>query len=419
MIRKARIGSPYIKAVEAGIDVESIKKSIIDFYSKEREIFRLFEQKQIPLCSYITLMGSIGHALSKIRAERKGFILINDGREESFNYQKNVAEKALNGTSVYIDGTSLFMLIECGIVRDVLSKIPKYNIPASILKEYRSLIDKFSVVSEDGTLQVSEEREDVIVRKFSKDEAEEIRSKLVSDLKYIQDNAEDVYGIPLSEKHVDFIEQKISSIVSDACIKAQRDKDSVVLTEDSTYIDINSARTGKSRPDNFSVRSLVRCLWEKKEFDWEKYLNVFYILSIYRECFLPVTSDDLEQCLFEKRGSIITFTLEKFDKLNLNFVWSREYGVNFISLLGVSSDFISRLISDVSITDDILMKVLPKIFIPVLEGRDKRNVGDKLIKIVSQKTKSAFIITRSVKNRIDFLKGQIEDHINGITVIGT
>ncbi len=418
MVKHANRGSKHITAIEIGNNAEDIKESIVNYYSKEKELFSKFAQGQIPLFHCISLLGGIHRTLSKIRSEGKGLILVNDGIVDSINQQKIIAKKVLNGTKVCIDGTSLFMLMECGLVQKILSKIPLFLVPASTLKHYRSIIDQLSNIPEDGSMQMHLIDDDVIFNKISKADSSLFRDSIINGITYIQENADDVFGIPKKEKDKDICEQNIASEVSDACIMAQRDDESVVLTEDITYINFNAGSTGKRRPDNISLWSLARLLLETREINFEEYLNLFYHLSTYRECFLPVTAADLEKCLYKKSNGIVTIHPENIDLFNLNLVWSVEYGTNYESIMNVASLFIKGLILDTSITNDLLVQIFPKIFIPVFKGRDKRKVAETLIKLTDQKARSLFVILKHVDSRINVLKLQMEDHIKGIKIIG-
>lgn len=134
-------------------------------------------------------------------------------------------------------------------------------------------------------------------------------------------------------------------------------------------------------------------------------------MTVFRIRFLQTNSNDIEKCLLGD-DNIKVFSPIKIDKLNLDFVWSVEYGVNISSVINVASDFLVKIIRDTSIVDEFLGKVYPKIFVPILKNRDKNFWSKKLVQACRFKLKSPFIsTTTNIDKRIRILEDLIQEYI--------
>lgn len=273
MMKHAQLGYPYVKLVEVGRDINTMKKSLLSFMnkeSKENELYELYGQGKLPLCFLITSLGSVGATFYKFRFDQKYFININNN-DKDLEDQKKVALKAISGDSVHIDGTSLFMLLETGFYEKTLIYLPNFYVPTSVLEEYRNLINKFSLIPKEGLMQLGQAKGDIAGTIYTKDYAEKIRDKIITFCDFIQNNAIDIYGIPKKEKLDDIIEQNILPSVSDACIMAQRKESDIVMTEDPSYIFYNNLQTKKRKPEHFSVWAFARVLYEEGKISWYDY----------------------------------------------------------------------------------------------------------------------------------------------------
>lgn len=411
MEKDARAGSPYIRMIEVGTDPETMRESLMNFMSGEDKNFELYKTNQVPFSFFITLMGGVGNAFSKIRFSEEGFVNINFNNEDLIQQFKTVDE-ALAGSSVYVDGTSLFVLFESGIYKKVLGNLPNYFVPSSALDEYRTLIQKFTAIPKKGSMQIGKRGNDFHGILFNEEQAESIKKHIVEFCDYIQADTKRVFGVSPNEKNQDFIEQNILPSVSDACIKAQREEGSLLMTEDSSYALYNEQLTKKVKPKHFSVWSILRILYEKGEIKWSDYLETFYWLTVYREKFLSTNAQDIVKSIFGDSKEIRTITPQNIDKLNLSLVWSEEYGTNINSILKVVTDVLVYLIRDNTVTEDQLEIIFQKIFVPVLESRDMNYWKKKILSIVNLKLKSFSIITTiNIEKRIDILEKLINRYI--------
>lgn len=417
MQKMAQAGSPYIKMFEVGTTPESMKDSLMKFLGREEKIFKQFIDNKLPFSFYASLIGSTGNAFSKIRSYDEGFVntVLN---AEDWDIQRNNAQKALNGTLIHIDATSLFMLIETGTYKKILSSIPNFSVPSSAIDEHRNLIQKFSSIPKKGSLQIGLEKNDVKATMYDEESADKIKANIKEFCDYIQDKAKSVYGIGEQERCDNVIEDKIIPAVSDATIRAQQEADSIVMTEDPVYISLNSQFTKKRKPDHFSLLAVATILFEQDKICLDDYLDIFYWLSVYRLRFFSTNANFIINAIIQERKGIITVQPDLLDKFNLGLVWSEEYGTNINSVINVSSDILVALIKNSAITEDYLRLILPKIYIPVLKNRNDHFWAKKLLQIVAIKIKhSSPIYTPEVESKFVLLQTVLNEYLANKLVI--
>lgn len=406
MTKMAKAGNPYMKMIEVGKTGEQAIESLKKFMNRDDKYLDEYKNNKIPLSFYINFLGSVGNALSQIRFSKTGFIHINYNDGDILE-QKKTAYDIINGSPVYIDGTSLFILFDILFYKKVLSNIPNFYVPASVVNEYKKLIEKFSSIPKKGSFQISKEGANLRGSVYTKIKAEEIKGHVLEFIEYIDAHGH-VKGVSNEEKHKDNIEQKLLPSVVDACILSQKDGYNL-MTEDISYAVYNSKITGKQKPNHCSVWALVRVLYEKEFLCFDEYLEIFYWLTIYRERFLPTESIDINHCLFGEQKDQSVISVDKLDKFNLKFIWSEEYGSNPESVINVASDILARVISDFSISESQLIKIFPKIFVPALASRDQKFWSEKLIAHCEQKLQLAGFNV-GTKERVELLHKSISKY---------
>lgn len=384
MQRMAQAGSPFIKMIEVGTTPESIESSLLNFFEKENDIFKQFIENKLPFSFYASLIGSIGNSFSKIRMNMAGFVntVLNF---DDWLRQNKLAEEALNGKKVYIDGTSIFMLVESGCYKKILSKLPNFGIPSSAIEEYRTLIGKFSSIPKDGSLQIGIEKNKIRAVQYDEVNANKIKDNIKEFCDYAQEKANLVFGIDKQERSSNLIEEKILPSLSDAVIKSQQDVGSIVMTEDPLYLELNSKFTKKLKPDSFSLLSFAETLFKNEDISLDDYLNIFYWLTVYRLKFFPTNATLIVDSVVRNIGNLVAVYPDSIDKLNLSLIWSDEYGAEIKSVINVGSDVLVSLIQNISISEQYLKLIYQKIYVPILNGRDKNYWGQLLLKIVAIK----------------------------------
>ena len=411
MEKMGKAGSPYMKMIEVGTTPESIKESMLKFMGKENECYKMYVNNKLPFSFYISLVGNIGEAFSKIRFNKKGFVNINFSQED-INSQKEKAIMAIQGRKVFIDGTSLFMLLESGSYKKVLSNLPDYYVPFSAMLEYKRLIEKFSNVPKRGSMQIGMRGSDVHFSQYDQESSEKIKEVLCGFNDYINKNAK-IFGVADSERNENEIEKRILPSVSDACIKAQqKDGDVIVMTEDFSYLTYNSRLTGKNQPIYFSLWVIIRVLLDSNKITWDEYLETFHWLTVYRERFLPTSAEEIIKCMFVGTENNLIINPKNIDKLNLNLIWSEEYGTNINSVINVASDVVLYLLKNFSVTDNQLEIIFPKLYIPILNKRNKIEWGNKFLSICRYKINhSALIHQVNIDIRYKILENRVYGYI--------
>lgn len=417
MQKMAQAGNPYIKIFEVGTTPESMKESLMKFMGREEDVFKQFVENKLPFSFYASLVGSAGYAFSKIRSYQEGFVntILN---AEDWEVQKVTAKKAMEGRQVHIDGTSLFMLIETGSFKKIIPYLSKFAVPSSAMDEYRNLIQKFSTIPKKGSLQIGLEKNDVKATMYDEDSANKIKDRIKEFCDYVQSKANSVYGIGAQERSSNVVENKIIPAMSDATIKAQQDADSLVMTEDAVYMELNSQFTKKRKPEYFSLLALATVLYEQGNLCLDDYLEIFYWLTVYRVKFLSTSAEFIISTIIQNQKSILTIHPDLINKLNLDLVWSEEYDANINSVINVCSDVLVALIKNNTIIEDYLRLIFPKLYMPVLKGRNSHYWAEKLLQVVAIKIKrSSSVYNIGVENRFELLQIMMNNYVKNQTGI--
>jgi hypothetical protein len=107
-------------------------------------------------------------------------------------------------------------------------------------------------------------------------------------------------------------------------------------------------------------------------------LKYFEYLSYYRFRFLPISAKDIENAVFGE-GNIKTIRPENIRKLNFSLTLSSEYGVAFKTAIEVIYLFLHKVITDTTVTSNIVEIIFAEILDTLPIEWNKWNIGSILI----------------------------------------
>jgi hypothetical protein len=103
---------------EGIFDFQYLKAFLDAIHQKTEPAFEIYHQKCLPLAMLSVSEGSIQNALGRIRSEGKGYVNCTMGTAEDLTKQASIAKTIIDGNrEFYIDGTSLFFLLEFGLLK--------------------------------------------------------------------------------------------------------------------------------------------------------------------------------------------------------------------------------------------------------------------------------------------------------------
>ena len=209
------------------------------------------------------------------------------------------------------------------------------------------------------------------VSPFDKEKSKRIFDNFAKSVKLLESNPNNIEVISSANKTNCFSETELPEELVDACVLAQIEK-LPILTEDVLYLKLNEGETKKEAPRNFSSWSLMRVLCQEKLISYDDYLEYFHYLTFYRLRFLSIYPDDIEKAVF---GDSVVYraVLENIRKLNFSLTLSDEYGVTLKTAIKVVGRFVNKILSD----DSITIELVAKIFIEIIENLPN-NIGNRV-----------------------------------------
>ena len=369
-----------------------------------KDFFDSYIKANYPLAILSTVECGLLNAIQRILTNNRGFINSSSGLNDELLQQQSVAKKVIDGYIGYLDATTVFFLIESDMLSKCLKYMPNIKIPNSVLSFLHSWVNKLTnhpssgghMAYMDGTLQfykLDTTSNDILLERFR------------LSIKLLEASPNNIVYISKANKSSEFMEAEIPAELCDACILAQQDN-VAVITEDYLYLNYNALQTGKAIPEYSSSSAIVRELTDRKLIDFIDYMNYHERLTHYRFRFLSVRFQDLEKAVFGD-NNVIIFNPENLRKLNLKFVLSKEYGVDFNLMCRIIGDFLFKLITDNSLSLDMVRKIFIELYssIPgdfnILPKQIMRIILG-ICRIISQQPRTVILLNQ--EQRIDFIR---------------
>ncbi len=390
-----------------GLDTQYLVARLEDDRQRHGALFEAYCKDNLPLAFLAVNEGGLRQAIGKISNENRGFIKATQGGQQELEKQKVAVEKAMSGTTWFIDGTSALTLSETGLLVKVLDFLPNLIVPQSVISFLRETQEKFRhIPGHVGQMGYAQGK--LSFSPVDPDRRALIEQRFEDSIKALEAEPKSVQAISNATKHDCFSEQEVPGYLVDACLLAQRSS-SLILTEDQLYLQANEYETHKKVPEYFSAFALMRVLYEQGKITFQEYLDFFSYLTSYRFRFLPVSTEDLEKAVFGE-GPILKVDVNELRKFNLPLVLSEEYGVSFDAAFAVVAKFLVRILTN----DIVLPEVIEKIFMELVSSfpaEDKKRLGKLLLNAavtVINRFNQRLVIGMGVQEKVSRLVQLIE-----------
>ncbi|MFA4941022.1 MAG: hypothetical protein WC582_00260 [Patescibacteria group bacterium] len=362
------------------IDVNNVINFIKDQQERGRNFFDDYCSNNYPFAFLALSEGGVTNAIGRITNENKGFIRFSDGSIQDIDRQRKVAEKILNGSDIFLDGTTALFLAETGLLKKIVPFIPNLKVPQSVISFLFKVLEKFNISpGQVGHMRCANDQ--LVFDKVDIEKNNKIKENFKQSIEILEKDKKSIFSISQANKSEHFSESNIVPELVDACILAQKN-DGIVLTEDFLYLQANNLQTNKGIPEYCSLFSLIKELLKKDKISFEDYLNAFYYLSSYRCRFLDLNTGILIRAIFGEDNKLI-FEFKNIRKLNLALTLSEEYGVKTEAAIQVMGGFLVRIIIanivSVENANKVYREVLPTFFL----NRDKKIIGRLLFEYCS------------------------------------
>jgi hypothetical protein len=408
--------------IEGGeLDLSSLQQYFETMNSKSMPFFEEYVQSPLPFALLAVSEGSLESAIGRIQREKSGFINATTGSLEDFERQKKLIRRLLiEKTAFYIDGTSAYILSRLGILSLIKEHISNIKLPQSVVDFLIRLTNQYKespgragyLAYINGEITFSE-----IDTKFQA----QIMKQLVDIITFFESEENRIDAISPANKLNCDSETKVPSELCDACILAQQDN-LPIMTEDYFYLQFNQIETGKKQPEYFSIIPFIRVLYEDGILTTDTYFECFEFLAFHRFKFIHLNPDDLQETVFGK-DKIKSCRPKNIQKLNLRLLLSEEYGTNFMHALIILTKFLSDLLNDPSIIEEILRDIFVEVLEALPVDRDKYYVGNLMLafcrrKIKDQRNASLVITnTSTIESKISKLEEIVKIYKNTSKVI--
>lgn len=406
------------------IDTQNLLKMMEDMNKKSAPFFKKYQKNNVPLAMLAASEGGLVNAIGRIQSEQKGFINFSNGEIEDFEKQKEIARITIQkNKAFYIDGTSALFLSEIGYLEKIYKYIPNLNVPQSVISFLGEIIGMVAFTPGlAGHIGYSQGK--IIYSSIDKEKSELLKRNIINSIKFLESNPDNVKVISSTNKANCNSEKIIPPELSDACILAQKNYNSV-LTEDYLYLRMNEIETKKEAPKHFSSLALLKVLYEDKKISFNEYLKYFGYLSTYRFRFLSINSNDIESAVFGNK-EIKIIKPENIKKFNFSLTLSEEYGVTFKNALNVVANFILKVLIDNSITAEITEKIFIEFLenFPINKSKCKKDIGYLLLRICHNEIRNNYSIfvlhtnDKTINEKFDKLL-QVTEIYNSGSVIWT
>lgn len=307
------------------IDISYLEKALIDFDGNDNPIINLYKDKnhRLPFSILTYAEGNILKAIDAI-IKNQSYIYCNNGELSLFQREViNVNKIIHNQESFYIDGTSIFALINSGLFEKITNILPQLLIPKSVL----DFLEKFIIFFEpseniggymnyqNGKIQLTDydKEKNISIQKIFINAIEQLKKH--SNIKYISQ----------SQKINCNSELIIPKEFCDAYILA-RDENLSLMTEDYYYSKYNNIETNKKTPKTFSTFSFVKAIYELHLITLQDYLQYYYFLSKNRYYFLHFSCPEFKQAIFGEYNN--DQRLKNIKLFNIGYTLSKDYGVS-------------------------------------------------------------------------------------------
>ncbi|MBT8234301.1 MAG: hypothetical protein KJN84_16840 [Bacteroidia bacterium] len=361
--------------IDGKSDLSNITDFLQDSNDRNKSIFQTYISEALPFSILAKAEGSVINAIGKIVNSQKGFIRFCAGTAPNLNNQKDIAKRILSKKEeFYIDGTSALFMVENGLTKMVLDNFPKLKIPQSVISFLIEVSTRFSPDSLTvGFMSYSDNG--INFQELDPEHREIMHTRYLEDIKLLE--SQNVVSLTMANKTKSITESEMFPELVDATVLA-RNECLPVLTEDYLFLKANELEIGKTAPENFSLWSIFRTLYESCTITFKEFLDIHLYLSVHRFSFLSISHEDLYLTVFGE-SKVTMFEPENIHKLNLSLVLSEEYGVSFESGFLVIGRFLYRILTD----NTIDYSLLERVFIEIIESLpidwSRKETGNLLI----------------------------------------
>ncbi len=360
------------------------KTNLLKFHQEEfrrqNEFFQAYCDQALPFSMLCSVEGSLHQALSKIRAENKGFVRCNNGNSQQMQQHYRVANQIVDGSPFFIDCLSALMLLEAGLLEAVIDKLPNIHVTSSTIKPFRDLAEALRPSSSPGRLGFAGGR----LQLTERDAASEakFRQKVIGAAELLDSLPNKIIGQNYEDQEADepCLDAILPNWIVDT-VRLAKENECAVLTDDALALQAYSIE-GDNVPASSASISLVRCLSDRGIIGWEDYLKYFGRLSSYRYFLLPISEEEMEYTVLPMSNSgLILFKPNDIDYLNLSLTLSKEYGVDDNLAIRIAAGFFKRILVRNDVTESMADEIFPRVLIGVLSGRTARLHGKILINL--------------------------------------
>lgn len=338
------------------LDIDVFFEFMENMNNNDSEFLKLYRINKIPFSMLASYEKGFNRALWRIVEQKNGFINFMYSNE-NFASQVEVAREIISGDKTfYLDGTSAYFLTESGMLKKISKYINNLKIPQSVIN---------FLIEIQNDIYLTSYRCNALGFSDNEDDYSNIISLLKNNFKncieFLEKNNQ-IEDISEINKTNCFSEKNIFDEFVDAYVLSQLNK-KILVTDDVIYSYMNQEQTKKTIPKSCSSFALVKVLFEDNKITLDDYLDYFNYVTNYRFRFISISTDEIINIILGNKD-IFLLMPSNLRKLNLNLIFSEEYGVKFENMLSI----VTQVLINFLIDDSIPSYNTGKIFIEFIEN---------------------------------------------------
>ncbi len=390
------------------IDISNLEKALIDFDGNNNPIINLYKDKnqRLPFSMLTFAKGNILKAFDYI-IKNQSYIYCNTGELSLFQREViNVNKIILNQESFYIDGTSIFALINSGLFDKIIKILPQILIPKSVIDFLEQFIIYFSP-SENIEGYMSYQNGKIQFTDYNKEKNISIQKIFINAIEQLKKHSNIKY-ISQSQKINCNSELIIPKEVCDAYILA-RDENLSLMTEDYYYSKYNNIETNKKPPKTFSTFSFVKAIYELHLITLQDYLQYYYFLSNNRYYFLHFSCSEFKQAIFGEYNN--DQRLKNIKLFNIGYTLSKDYGISEKFVHDLILEIFLLLITNNKIDKIEAISIIDCLITEYPNNNNKENI----IRSFYEESRE-FIVTNKIRGKNIYNSYNISSKLNSIMI---
>lgn len=392
---------------DGSLDLETLKAFLNETNKSSNDFFETYSNSVLPLGFLASIERDLAKAISKITSEDRGFIRCNDGSNADIQRQQIAAKAVIEGSPCVMDGLTALVLAEGNLLQAVLEAVPHMEAPMSVIRYLRKLAtDLDSVSGSVGRGSYVGGNFKFVPREENREK--EFRKKLIDAASMLDKLPNKSIGRIFEDDDNDekSLQRQIPACLIDALYLA-RNKGALLLTDDGIMPKAFEITEKKTPPQNVSSLAIVKVLLEQRKISFSQYLNYYSLLAGYRYHLLPISVGDLTDAVMPKTGGLVVFEPRNIEYLRIQLTLSTAYGVDEAVALKIIAGFLSHLIADDTIPEELADTTFAYTIVNFFGQRESRQQAEVLLQVCKKQMGDERWQTDLSKRKYEILKRQL------------